>query len=467
MVYSLSIITAIYYHERSIPCRNFVKNPLKLAQNLLSKICAELLVFIKKIITSHDFIDRHRQNPTDFTRKRKFPAHALIAFLLSLIRGSYQNELDRFFHILSRSDAPNRVVTKAALAKARMKLKYQAFIELNQQLNRFFENHFNVKTWHGFRLLATDGSTIRLPHTDDIQKHFGQWKVRQGRPSPMARLSQLFDPLNKITVDAIISPKQVGERELAANHFLNLMPNDLVLMDRGYPAWWLFALVLSMNAHFCARISKKWKIIRAFLASGEKQRIIHLPIPTSSVNTARQMGLDLKPLKLRLIRIDNGDKTQILITSLTDTRQYPHSVFSDLYHLRWPTEEDYKAIKCRIEMENFSGKSALSVYQDFHAKVLTKNIASIFVLPINDMLAADTLADRKYNYQVNFTQALATAKNLMPLLFQRSKTKIKLIIEAFFELLVKTIEPIRPGRHYPRKHRVSSRKYYICYKPIA
>ena len=84
MVYSLSIITAIYHYERSIPCRKFVKIPLKLAQNLLLKICAKLLVFIKNIITSHDFIGRHRQTPTDFTRKRKFPAHSLIAFLLSL-----------------------------------------------------------------------------------------------------------------------------------------------------------------------------------------------------------------------------------------------------------------------------------------------------------------------------------------------------------------------------------------------
>jgi hypothetical protein len=48
----------------------------------------------------------------------------------------------------------------------------------------------------------------------------------------MARLSQLFDTLNKITVDAIISPKHIGERELAANHFLHLKPTDLVLMDR-------------------------------------------------------------------------------------------------------------------------------------------------------------------------------------------------------------------------------------------
>lgn len=40
----------------------------------------------------------------------------------------------------------------------------------------------------------------------------------------MARLSQMFDPLTKITVDAIISPKCDGERELAANHFMHRMP---------------------------------------------------------------------------------------------------------------------------------------------------------------------------------------------------------------------------------------------------
>jgi hypothetical protein len=348
-----------------------------------------------------------------------------------------------------------------------VKLKYQAFIELNHSLVRFFEHHFAVKTWHGFRLLATDGSTVRLPHTQDIRKHFGAWKVRQGRSSPMARLSQLFDPLNKITLDAIISPKRVGERQLAAEHFVNLMPNDLVLLDRGYPAWWLFALILSMNGQFCARIACKWKSVRAFMASGQMQRILYFPAPTTSIKAAQQMGLELKPLKLRLIRIDNQGKTQILITSLTDTDKYPYGLFSDLYHRRWPVEEDYKTVKSRIELENFSGKSALSVYQDFHAKVLMKNIVSLFALPVNDMLATDTASEAKYEYQVNFAYALAAGKNLIPLFFQRSKTKIRSIIEALLSMLLKTIEPIRPGRKYPRKHRSFHRKYYACYKPLA
>jgi hypothetical protein len=467
MVYSLSILLPIFNLERSTPCRNCIKNLSQLARNLLSKICAELFGFITNIINSPDFIHRHRQKPTDFSRKRKLPAHTLIAFLLSFLRGSYQNELDRFFYTLNRSDTIKRVVSKAAFTKARMKLKYQAFIELNHKLNQFFERRFKLKTWRNFRLLALDGSTIRLPHTKDIQNQFGVWKARQGRPSPMARLSQLFDPLNKITVDAIISPKSQGERQLAANHLLHLMPNDLLLLDRGYPAWWLFALILSMDAQFCARISKKWKIVQSFLASGEKQRIVLLTIPNTSVKHANDLGLDRQPLKLRLVRLGSEDKPVVLITSLIDMDKYPYELFSDLYHLRWPVEEDYKAAKCRIELENFSGKSAASVYQDFHAKVVMKNIVSILALPVNDMLAKDKNTTRKYDYQVNFTQALATAKNLMPLLFQRSKRKIKLIVESLFELFANTTEPIRPGRKYPRNHRVSSRKFYTNYKPIS
>ncbi len=34
-------------------------------------------------------------------------------------------------------------------------------------------------------------------------------------------------------------------------------------------------------------------------------------------------------------------------------------------------------MKCRLEVENFSGKSPLSVYQDFHAAVLSKNMTAM------------------------------------------------------------------------------------------
>ena len=114
----------------------------------------------------------------------------------------------------------------------------------------------------------------------------------------MARVSQFFDVLNKVTIDAIIKPKSIGERELAADHLLNSMPKDLVLLDRGYPAWWLFSLILSMDANFCARIScTKWKAVRKFFHSGLSEKIIALPVHTTSVAQCREMGLNTEPFK--------------------------------------------------------------------------------------------------------------------------------------------------------------------------
>ena len=374
MIYSILIITAKYYKERRIPCRKLITKMIELARNLLSKICTELVDFLRKIISSNDFIKQHRQSPTDFIRQRKLPFTTLLFFLMNLIKGSYQDELDHFFKAIFKFEVPKRIVSKAALTKARMKLKYEAFIDLNLNLVDYFYRHFNPEKWNGLNLLAVDGTTVTLPRIEEISKHFGAWKPRQGDKCPKARVSQMFDPLNKITVDAIIESKDNGERELAAFHFLNLLEKDLVLLDRGYPAYWLFNLILSRGANFCARIQRKrWKIVRHFYNSGRKEKIISLPVSSTSIKACKEMGLDLKPLQLRLIRIelDTGE-TEILITSLLDQTTFPHDQFCDLYHLRWPVEEDYKTMKRWIEIENFSGKSVHSVYQDFHAKVFSK-----------------------------------------------------------------------------------------------
>jgi hypothetical protein len=109
-------------------------------------MCAELIDFINNIIISPDFIHRNIQSKTDFTRQRKLSFNLLIVFLINLVRGSYQDELDKFFKSLHRFDVAQRVVSKIALTKARMKLKFQAFVELNQHLVGYFEKYFNSQT---------------------------------------------------------------------------------------------------------------------------------------------------------------------------------------------------------------------------------------------------------------------------------------------------------------------------------
>jgi len=467
MVYLSQILLTIYLLERRKKCQKTSKKILTLAWILLSKLCAKLIDFLKEIILSNDFLARHRQSPKNFTRKRKLPFHYLIFLLMNFIKRSYQDELDGFFQALKGFEVSKRIVSKVALSKARMKLKYEAFVELNRHLIDFFYRDFQPITWQGLNLLAIDGSTARLPRIKEIAKHFGVWHSKGGTECPIARVSQMFDVLNNISIDAVISPKSVGERELAAQHFLNLLPADLILLDRGYPAYWLFNLILSLGSNFCARIScTKWKIIRKFYHSGKKEQIIYLPAPPTSIKQCLEMGLDTKPLRLRLVRVqlDTGE-TEILITSLIDSDLYPAHIFDELYHQRWPVEEDYKKAKCWIEIENFSGKSVLSVYQDFHAKIFSKNLTSALAHPTREIVRQAS-EGKKYEYQINFAQALSKTKDVIVLLFDRSKEAAILLISQLHEIFIKTIEPIRPGRKFPRNHKVHRRCFYYCYKPI-
>lgn len=467
MIYSNLIITANYQIERSISCRNFLTNLTTLARNLIFNICAGLIGYLRAIINSDQFIKRHRQSPTHFIRQRKLTFSTLIFFLINMVKGSYQDELDHFFKSIFGFEVVRRIVSKAALTKARMKLKYEAFIELNARMVHYFYENFKPAQWHGFNLLAIDGTTVRLPRIETISEHFGAWNPRQGDKCPMARVSQMFDPLNKITVDAIIETKDMGERELAAFHFLNLMPNDLILLDRGYPAYWLFNLILSQGADFCARIQRKrWKVVRQFHSSGKKEKIISLSPFPSSVKNCKEMGLDLIPLKLRLIRVelDTGE-SEILITSLLEPQNYPHELFAELYHLRWPVEEDYKTMKQWIEIENFSGKSVLSVYQDFHAKVFSKNLISALIYPTQAVIDQKT-ENHVYRYKRNFAQVLSKAKDVIPLLFLRPLKALPGLISDIHGIVVKTIEPVRPGRKYPRNFKNRSGRFHYGYQPI-
>jgi hypothetical protein len=463
----MEISTINKFHAKEEKCLKTLIVNWILAWSLLCDCCAKLIEYIKDIILSDHFITQHKQKPSDFTRQRKLPFQILIFFMMNLISGSYQKELNNFFQRLMGLDVPKRFVSKVALSKARLKLKYEAFVELNRHLVQYFYRHFeSVSKWHGFNLLVVDGSLIRLPRIKKIAEHFGAWHPVRGQECPMARASLLFDPLNRISIDAIISPKHIGERELAAQHFLNLLSEDLVLLDRGYPAYWLFNLILSLQANFCARISnKKWKIVRKFFNCGRPEKIISLPAYSTSIKMCRQMGLDLKPLKLRLIRIDlPTGETEILITSLIDDELYPYDIFAELYHQRWFVEEDYKKIKCWIEVENFTGKTVLSIYQDFHARVFSKNMTQILSLPTKPFIEqADR--NRKYSYQVNFAQALASVKNTIVLLFNRSMETVNRLLHDLLQLLSMTVEPVRPGRSYPRNHK-KRKNFYLNYKPI-
>jgi hypothetical protein len=387
--------------------------------------------------------------------------------MINFNKRSLQSELDSFFQTLKGTLTPIREVTKGAFCHARLKLMYSAFIELNRHLISFFTMHFPLRTWHGFRLLAIDGTTFQIPKTAETLEHFGTQPDSAHLDCPMARSSQLYDILNHLTLDAVIHPYRVDERELAVSHASAFQPNDLVLLDRGYPAFWFFAWLLSQSVHFCARVSlSSWSEVKRFASSDQKEQIITIYPTQPSKEKCHRYGLSIQPIKVRLIRVSlSGTEDHILITSLLDDQALPHAFLQDLYRLRWGIEENYKQMKCRVEMANFSGKSVESIYQDFHAKVFSMNLASAFIHPVQDLVDQNT-DDKKYRYQANRTFVFSTLKDSLIQVFQRIRPYR--LITNLLTIIQKTLEPVRPGRSFPRKKSIRDRPtFFMNYKPTA
>lgn len=361
-------------------------------------------------------------------------------------------------------------VSQSALTQARKNLSYLAFKEINQSvIEQYYSESKRLKRWKGFRLCAVDGSAIRLPSTESAIKTFGAHKgINEPKGCPMALSSVLYDVLNKITIDSTLEPAHSSERECAEQHFQYTNNQDLILYDRGYNAFWLYALHRQHDRKFCMRVkASQMKMAQQFIESHQKQQIVHLKANKTSIQTCIDKGINHSDIKLRLIRVDLDNEVEVLITNLDDEKVFPAECFKHLYHLRWGIEENYKRLKQWLEIENFSGQTALSVQQDFYAKILATNLTQILCNQAQKAINKRT-KNTKLTYQVNFAQGLSKVKTKLVRLIYLAKEFSKTIISQIRQLVESmSLSPtaVRENRYFSRN--IKSKKsnfFYQTYK---
>ena len=404
-----------------------------------------------------------------FTRERKLPIKNLIVLIMSS-GSSIQRDLDRFFKSLDNKDFNIRKVTKSAFTQARKKLNPWAFKRLNEvAVNSFYANN-EVYTWYDMRVMAVDGTRLSLPNHPSVKEEFGVHEFGPNADSErsLALCSVLYDVLNLLAIDSQIAPYASSERDLLYKHLDFTLENDLLLLDRGYPSMALFFLLLAKKLHFCVRMKDNWWLaVDKFNKSGLIEQIVTFKLPKKDRKLLKDFpDWQDKEIQCRLIKVElpNGE-SEILCTSLTDMETYLYDDFIQLYHYRWSEEEAYKLLKSRIEVENFSGKTAIAVKQDFHAKILLMTLCAAFAHPIEEKVREEYKANeiRKHDQKINRTNALAMTKDILIAIF--IKRDYGPAICAFDQVVEKTREIIRPGRSNERNHR-PKRLYYMNYKRL-
>jgi hypothetical protein len=353
-----------------------------------------------------------------------------------------------------------RVVTAQAFSKARHKLKPSALEALNEVLQGQLDALGLRQTWRGLRLLAIDGSTVHLPLEPSLAEQFGRHSGH-----PVARLSLLYDLCDQQTLHGLLITPEVDERGCAALHLDQAPQDSLILFDRGYPAHWLFVELQQRHQHFLMRLPLRHnRTVQDFVASGKSEVSVRFDCRNwLSRQVCEQSGVDPDTrVPVRLIRVRLPDGTvEVLATSLLDAEAFPATEFAELYHRRWGIETDYRRLKQTLSLDNFSGRSATAVRQDFHARLLIKNLALLMHLLQQPTIDQQT-QHRKGRWKANFTQGISRLKNTLVALMVNPCVHT---MAQLLALIRTSLTAIRPGRSHPRQRRREATRGCEGYKP--
>jgi hypothetical protein len=302
----------------------------------------------KKLINDIEFQLSHRMNVGDFKRKRKLPFEKIFIMILKLVKKSLQIECELLG--TKETDMPP---SKQAFSKARYKINHKGFNELfDLGVSNFYEDS-NYGTWKGYRVIAADGSSLRLPNSEEMANKFGLFKPNGGseKMPPVARVSLFVDLCTSIIINARIEVWDVGEQIMAEEQIVEVVTKmkslghkDLLFIyDRGYPSLKFMQQHRDLNVDFIFRLQRgMYKELWQKVDAGE----------TDFNFTIKREKLGItQDVLILVIKLPSGT-LEVLGTSLFDINKFSLSDISNAYKLRWQIEECYKRLKIGTEMCN-------------------------------------------------------------------------------------------------------------------
>lgn len=176
---------------------------------------------------------------------------------------------------------------------------------------------------------------------------------------------------------ASVHSSTTSERAMLVEALDALGPDDVLVLDRGYPASWLLALLNRRGIRYVIRCDNDsgWAVLRPFVRSARVEQWVSLKPP--SLQEAQDWDCGTEPPRVRLVRqVAPSGAVRVLATNL-DIHEVPAEAFGELYHQRWRIEEAFKRLKHRLALEAVSGLSQQALLVDVAAKILADNLTSL------------------------------------------------------------------------------------------
>lgn len=415
---------------------------------------------LKQKISSIELCERYRQSVKDFTRRRTLGFKILLVLILTGHKMSLQNALNKFFRSIG---AVFQTPSASAYCQARQKIKAEVFVELNALVRddfyRLYEAEGKVKRWLGHRLLGADGTFLTLPDTSELR---GEYSVHRNQKKGEREYTVqavgvvLYDLLNDLAVRGALAPSHSAEKRLVLDDLWSeLEAGDCLVLDRNSCDYTIIAQAVRDKIEVVIRCpATGFKAVREFFQSDERERVVKIGV-SQSARTRKYVKAEglAEEIEVRLLkyRLPSGE-SEVLLTTLTDTKKYAWREFYKVYGKRWGDETYYDRLKNIYEVERFSGLSAESIKQGFYGV--------IFLATLESVLSAETESEMqelaherelKTMPQVNHAVSYVALVGEVGKLLLDERVSVEETLRELKYLFQKTPSRERKGRRTERK----------------
>lgn len=350
---------------------------------------------------------------------------------------------------------PFKATTDNAVIKARLRLGVEPVIALFQRLSG--RATASIPTWNGLYTYTVDSVHFLMPDSPENVREFGKHKSsrRNQTAFPQMKVVALIATHVRMVRDFIIGGCNDPERPSCEEFLAHLGPTDLLLLDRGYHAVWLFLKCMEKGVHFICRASSSYrpKII-SVLGRGDYLVELCARIPIEpNARRGREKRCRRVRIVLRMIVSYVGrHKPVSILTDLGDRTIYPALEMARFYHERWECELAHDELKTHLAAvaggtldTTFRSITTTGVFQEVYGLFIAYNI-------IRELMAEGASLEGIPPRYISFVEALQVIRQAIPA-FEEARSILELTqLWKRFRKDIASCKLDRPrrARRYPR-----------------
>ena len=299
-------------------------------------------------------------------RSRLLPAHVVVYFVMAMaiFRDGYEEVMRRLTGGLQFMRAWQKewvVPTTGAISQARDRLGEAPLKMLFERVAEPLAVAGTPGAWlGGRRLMAIDGVKLDVPDTPANIGGFGRPGGLTRRPFPQIQVVGLGECGTHAVVAAEIGTVSVGEREIAEKLAPSLEPGMLVIADRGFYSFQLWAEFLASGADLLFRVASGIKLPASevlpdgsylSVISSRSTRSSGFQIPLSAVKDPRNAThIPVRVIEYTVTAAAGSKEAEVfrLITTILDPDDLTAAELAAAYQQRWEYEIALKEIETQM-----------------------------------------------------------------------------------------------------------------------